>query len=88
MNNTLFYGGPIITMTEPLYAQALLIRRGKIVYCGQLAQAGKAIIMISSDLPELMGICDRTYVMRDGCISGELPRSAFTQEAILDLAVS
>ena len=39
MNNTLFYGGPIITMAEPLYAQALLIRRGKIVYCGELEQA-------------------------------------------------
>ena len=54
----------------------------------KLAGQGLSIIMISSDLPELMGICDRTYVMRDGCISGELPRSAFTQEAILDLAVS
>lgn len=54
----------------------------------QLARAGKAILMISSDLPELMGVCDRAYVMREGTISGEILRKDFTQEAILDMAVS
>ena len=54
----------------------------------QLAQAGKAVIMISSDMPELIGICDRICVMRGGTISGELLRKDFTQEAILNLAVS
>ena len=44
--------------------------------------------MISSDMPELIGICDRIYAMREGTISGELPRERFSQEAILDLAVS
>lgn len=54
----------------------------------RLAQDGKAIIMISSDLPELIGVCDRIYVMREGTISGELPREDFTQETILGYAVS
>ncbi len=53
-----------------------------------LAQEGKAIIMISSDLPELIGVCDRIYVMREGRISGELTRDCFSQEAILGYAVS
>ena len=54
----------------------------------QLAQRGKAVIMISSDMPELIGICDRIYVMRDGTISGEVKRKDFSQEAILNLAIS
>ena len=53
-----------------------------------LAQQGKAIVMISSDMPELIGICDRICVMREGTISGELLRKDFSQEAILNYAVS
>ena len=53
-----------------------------------LAQQGKAIIMISSDMPELIGICDRICVMREGTITGELERKDFSQEAILNYAVS
>lgn len=54
----------------------------------QLAQAGKAIIMISSELPEVLGISDRILVMHDGRISGELlePRHT-TQQQIMQLAV-
>ena len=53
-----------------------------------LASEGKAIIMISSDMPELMGICDRILVMREGTVSGILERDQFNQEVILDMAVS
>jgi len=51
-----------------------------------LAAEGKALIMVSSELPELIGMCDRIYVMCKGEISGELPRDEFTQEAIMRLA--
>ena len=54
----------------------------------QMAQKGKAVIMISSDMPELIGICDRIYTMREGTISGELNREEFSQEAIMELAIS
>ena len=54
----------------------------------QMAQRGKAVIMISSDMPELIGICDRIYAMREGTVSGELTRENFSQEAIMELAVS
>ena len=55
---------------------------------GILAQQGKAVIMISSDMPELIGICDRIYVMRDGGITGVIDRENFSQEAILDIAIA
>ncbi len=51
----------------------------------QLAESGKAIIIISSEMPELLGICDRSYVLNAGEIAGELPKEAMTQEAIMKM---
>jgi ABC-type sugar transport system ATPase subunit len=53
---------------------------------GEMASNGKAVIMISSYLPELMNMCDRIVVMRDGCIAGELTRESFSEERIVELA--
>lgn len=55
----------------------------------KLASQGAAILMVSSDLPELLGIADRIYVMKDGEITGEVSREEdkFTQEAILHIAL-
>ena len=55
-----------------------------------LAKEGNAIVMISSDLPELLGVADRVYVMKDGEITGEVPHTDaehFNQEHILSLAL-
>ena len=52
----------------------------------KLAEQGKGIIVISSELPELMGISDRIMVMCEGRITGMLSREEVTQEKILDLA--
>ncbi|HEY8344613.1 MAG TPA: multiple monosaccharide ABC transporter ATP-binding protein [Bacillota bacterium] len=49
----------------------------------QLAEEGKAIIFISSELPEILGICDRIYVMNDGRIVGELTKEEASQESIM-----
>jgi inositol transport system ATP-binding protein len=54
---------------------------------GDLAAEKRALIMVSSELPELIGMCDRIYVMCKGEISGELARDEFTQEAIMRLAM-
>jgi ribose transport system ATP-binding protein len=56
---------------------------------GELARQGKSILMISSDLPEVIGLADRILVMRGGSLAGEVvaPRTA-TQEQILQLAVA
>ena len=51
-----------------------------------LAQQGAAVLMVSSDLPELLGMSDRLLVMRDGRIAGELPAGA-TEQDVLALAV-
>ncbi|WP_460293432.1 sugar ABC transporter ATP-binding protein [Clostridium tertium] len=53
----------------------------------ELKASGKAIIMISSDLPEVLGISDRILVMSEGRISGELKREEASQESIMKLAV-
>lgn len=53
---------------------------------GTLASEGRAIILISSYLPELINMCDRLVVMREGRIAGELQRSQFTEEHIMALA--
>ncbi len=53
---------------------------------GELAAAGRAILLISSYLPELLNMCDRILVMREGRIVGELPRSEFSEEAVVALA--
>ncbi|WP_279050418.1 sugar ABC transporter ATP-binding protein [Cedecea davisae] len=52
----------------------------------QLARQGVAILMISSELPEVVGMSDRVYVMREGSIAGELLRHDITQENIMTLA--
>ena len=54
----------------------------------KFAQNGLGILMISSDMPELLGMCDRIYVMRDGLICGELSREEATKEQILKLALN
>jgi putative multiple sugar transport system ATP-binding protein len=51
----------------------------------RLASEGKGIIVISSELPELLGICDRIYALSEGRITGELPIAEATPEALLTL---
>ncbi|MGS2643632.1 multiple monosaccharide ABC transporter ATP-binding protein [Streptosporangium sp. LJ11] len=49
----------------------------------QLADQGKAILVISSELPELLGVCDRIYAMSAGRITGEVPRAEATPERLM-----
>ena len=51
----------------------------------RLASEGKAIIVISSELPELLGICDRIYALSEGRITGQMPVADATPEALLKL---
>ncbi|WP_338889252.1 sugar ABC transporter ATP-binding protein [Rhodococcus sovatensis] len=53
-----------------------------------LARRGCAILMISSELPELIGMCDRIYVMSAGRLTGELARGHYDQETILKYAMN
>ncbi len=51
----------------------------------RLADEGKAVIVISSELPELLGICDRIYTLSAGRVTGVLPRAEATQESLMEL---
>jgi inositol transport system ATP-binding protein len=53
---------------------------------GELAKQGKAIIMVSSEMPEILGMSDRIVVMCDGSLVGEISRADATQEKIMELA--
>jgi putative multiple sugar transport system ATP-binding protein len=50
----------------------------------RLADEGKAILVISSELPELLGLCDRIYALSAGRITGEVPRHEATQERLME----
>ncbi len=55
------------------------------IYCiiNELAEAGRGVVVISSEMPELLGICDRICVMNDGAFVGEFPGTEATQEKIM-----
>lgn len=55
---------------------------------GELAGQGAAIIMVSSELPEILGMCDRIIVMHEGSIRGELMREEATQEKIMEIILT
>ena len=59
------------------------------IYCiiNDLAAAGKCVLVISSELPEILGVCDRVYVMNEGQIKGEMPIEEASQESIMRLLV-
>ncbi len=50
-----------------------------------LAAQGKAVVVISSELPELLGLCDRIYTIAEGRITGDVPRADATQERLMQL---
>ena len=52
-----------------------------------LAKSGSAILIISSEIEELIGTCDRMLVMKHGVVTGDMPKSEFDREKILGLAL-
>ena len=60
------------------------------IYCiiNDLVAAGKSVVMISSEMPEVLGMCDRIYVMSQGKIVGEMDASSATQERIMSSILS
>ena len=55
------------------------------IYCiiNELAKKGKSVIVISSELPEVLGVSDRVYVMNEGRFVGELSREEASQESVM-----
>lgn len=76
----------IIILDEPTRGIDVGAKRDIYLLIGELAKAGKAILMISSEIPELMGLSDRIIVMAAGKLTGVLERKNFSQENIMRLA--
>jgi ABC-type sugar transport system ATPase subunit len=79
----LFAGSRILIVDEPTRGVDVGARAAIHGLLNDLAGQGATIIMISSDLPEVMGMSDRILVMHEGRIAGELAREDFSEEAIV-----
>ena len=78
----------VILFDEPTRGIDVGAKYDMYLLIGKLAAQGKVVIVISSELPELLGICDRILVMRRGRLTGEIPDvGRATQEEIMALAV-
>ena len=75
-----FDDGPVI---RPFFPRLLDLEER----WGEMARQGLAILMISSELPEILGMSDRIVVMRGGAIAGILDRGEATQQSIMSLAL-
>ncbi|MCL1895260.1 MAG: sugar ABC transporter ATP-binding protein [Clostridiales bacterium] len=84
----LFVNSDIIIVDEPTRGIDVGAKVEIYKLLNDLTAEGKSVIMISSDMPELIGMCDRIYVMHEGRIKGELDRGVFSSERILQTAFS
>ena len=79
----MFAGPDILILDEP--TRGIDVGAKYEIYCiiNQLAAEGKSVIMISSELPEILGMSDRIYVLNEGSVVGEFDREEATQEKIM-----
>ena len=73
----------ILILDEPTRGIDVGAKREIFMIMNELVTQGKSVLFISSELPELLGMCDRIYVMNAGRIVGELAKKDFSQEAIM-----
>jgi putative multiple sugar transport system ATP-binding protein len=73
----------ILILDEPTRGIDVGAKREIFMIMNELVSQGKSILFISSELPELLGMCDRIYVMNEGRIVGEFDKKDFSQEAIM-----
>ncbi|GMO36107.1 MAG: sugar ABC transporter ATP-binding protein [Termitinemataceae bacterium] len=83
----MFADPEIIILDEPTRGIDVGAKYEIYTIMNQLVAEGKCVLMISSELPEILGMCDRVYVMNEGRIVGEMPREDASQETIMQLIV-
>ncbi len=83
LSKWLFASPEILILDEPTRGIDVGAKYEIYTIINRLASEGKGIILISSELPEILGVCDRIYVMREGRIVGEVPASEASQELIM-----
>ena len=77
----------ILILDEPTRGVDIGVKAEFYEMIGELAASGRAILLISSELPELLALCDRVLVMSEGRLTADLSRAVATQEAIMQAAV-
>ncbi|MGD6730950.1 MAG: ATP-binding cassette domain-containing protein [Pleomorphochaeta sp.] len=87
LGKSLFAEPDILFLDEPTRGIDVGAKYEIYTLINQMVDKGKAVIMISSELPELLGMCDRIYVMNEGQIVGELSKEEATQEKIMSLII-
>jgi putative multiple sugar transport system ATP-binding protein len=83
LSKWLFAGPDILILDEPTRGIDVGAKYEIYTIINRLANEGKGIIVISSELPEILGVCDRIYVMREGKIVGEMTASEASQEKVM-----
>lgn len=83
LSKWLFASPEILILDEPTRGIDVGAKYEIYTIINRLASEGKGIILISSELPEILGVCDRIYVMREGKIVGEVPASEASQETVM-----
>lgn len=84
----LFVKPDILILDEPTRGIDVGAKYEIYTIMNSLVQQGMSILMISSELPEILGMSDRVYVVSSGKISGELPVAEATQEKIMEMATN
>src|SRR5690606_8477202 len=83
LSKWLFTNPEVLILDEPTRGIDIVAKYEIYTIINQLAAEGKGILMISSEMPELLGTCDRIYVMNEGRIVAELSREEASQESIM-----
>ena len=85
LSKWLFTDPQVLILDEPTRGIDVGAKYEIYTLINRLAEAGKAVLVISSELPELLGICNRIYTLSAGRITGVLPREQATQENLMEL---
>ncbi len=83
LSKWIFTDADVLILDEPTRGIDVGAKYEIYTIINSLANAGKAVIMISSELPELIGMCDRIYAISEGRVTGEVPRAEATQESLM-----
>ncbi|MGZ8744381.1 MAG: ATP-binding cassette domain-containing protein, partial [Nocardioides sp.] len=85
LSKWLFTDPEVLILDEPTRGIDVGAKYEIYVIINKLVAAGKAVLVISSELPELLGTCDRIYTLSAGRITGEVPVREATQESLMAL---
>ncbi len=88
LSKWLFSGPEVLILDEPTRGIDVGAKYEIYALINALADQGKGVLMISSEMPELLGMCDRIYVMNEGALVGELAAADASQERIMRMILN